>query len=311
VSWVKLDDSFHRNDKQLQMSDGAFRVYVCAMSWCAQATEPTGYLTTAQARALVASLGKKPAVIAELVKLNAWEEAEGGYLIHDYEEYLEKGSVERVRRFRERKRTGNVTGNGSVTSEPVTKSVTETAPVTDEGVTVTALARDGYPVPKPVPGPVPGPTGLRPSGPSPHSVRGVTSAAPKSSSAEPGPEPKSDPWEQPAEGLCELMQALVSERAKPPTITAAWRHDARLLLSRDKRPLAEAEALMRWAASHSFWRRNVMGLPKFREQYDRLLMEMQEQPPTNGRADSRVDTPATIAARRLEALSAEWEGQLQ
>lgn len=168
MSWVKLDDSFHRNDKQLQMSDGAFRVYVCAMSWCAQATEPTGYLTTAQARALVASLGKKPAVIAELVKLNAWEEAEGGYLIHDYEKYLEKGSVERVRRFRERMRAGNVTGNGSVTPQPVTNSVTETARVTEEGVTVTPLARDGYPVPKPdvssrlrlseTPGPVTPPT---------------------------------------------------------------------------------------------------------------------------------------------------------
>jgi hypothetical protein len=145
VSWVKLDDSFHRNDKQLQMSDAAFRVYVCAMSYCAQIPEPTGHLTTAQARALAAGLGKRPAVIAELVRLNAWEVVEDGYLIHDYEEYLERGSRDRVRAFRARKRAGNVTGNG---------------PETAGDVTVTPLARDGYPVPEPVP--VPGTTGLRP-----------------------------------------------------------------------------------------------------------------------------------------------------
>jgi hypothetical protein len=128
------------------MSDAAFRVYVCSMSWCAQVPEPTGYLTSAQARALVAGLGKRPAVITELVRLNAWEEAEGGYLIHDYDDYLEKGSRDRVREFRARKRTGNVTGNADVTPNPasVTPSVTP-------GNASHARAPDGYPVPEPVP----------------------------------------------------------------------------------------------------------------------------------------------------------------
>jgi hypothetical protein len=139
------------------MSDAAFRVYVCSMSYCAQVPEPTGYLTTAQARALVAGLGKRPAVISELVRLNAWEQVDGGYLIHDYEEYLERGSRDRVRAFRARKRAGNVTGNGAETPP----AATETPDVTDGNVTVTPLARDGYPVPEPVP--VPSTTGLRPS----------------------------------------------------------------------------------------------------------------------------------------------------
>jgi hypothetical protein len=34
MSWVKLDDGFHRNQKQLRMSDAAFRLYVCALSYC-------------------------------------------------------------------------------------------------------------------------------------------------------------------------------------------------------------------------------------------------------------------------------------
>jgi hypothetical protein len=74
-----------------------------------------------------------PRAVQELASLNAWEPIDGGYLVHDYDQYLEKGSRDRVRKHREVKRGGNVT---------------ETP---DGNVTETFLARDGYPIPKPVP----------------------------------------------------------------------------------------------------------------------------------------------------------------
>jgi hypothetical protein len=109
MPWCRLDESFYRNDKQLRMSDAAFRVYVCALSYCAHTRDPNGYLSEEQAKSLIRSLRKRPAVIEELVKLNAWEQTAEGYLIHDFELYLPKSSVERVRRWREGKRRAGLT----------------------------------------------------------------------------------------------------------------------------------------------------------------------------------------------------------
>jgi hypothetical protein len=88
------------------------------------------------------------------------------------------------------------------------------------------------------------------------------------------------------EELCEFMQLMVAERAKKPEITKAWRDEARLLLDRDKRPFREALDVMTWAANDSFWRSNVLSIPTFRKQYDRLKLGMQ-RPHKNG-VDERV-----------------------
>jgi hypothetical protein len=109
MPWCRLDESFYRNDKQLRMSDAAFRVYVCALSYCAHTRDPNGYLSEEQAKSLIRSLRKRPVVIEELVKLNAWERTAEGYLIHDFELYLPRSSVERVRRWREDKRRAGLT----------------------------------------------------------------------------------------------------------------------------------------------------------------------------------------------------------
>jgi hypothetical protein len=104
MTWVRLDDKFHRNPKQLQLSDGAFRVWVCSWSYCAEEKQLTGFLTPSQALSLVRTYGQKPRVIQELVAAAAWEQLSDGYLIHDYEEYLDRGSADRTRKWRAEKR---------------------------------------------------------------------------------------------------------------------------------------------------------------------------------------------------------------
>lgn len=120
LPWQRLDDAFYRNPKQLRLSDGAFRLYVCSLSYCADAKEPTGYMTAEQALGLARSLKKNSKTIQELLENFFWETTSGGYLIHDFEEYVEKGSRDRVRAWRDRKRAEaqanrNVTGNQSAT----------------------------------------------------------------------------------------------------------------------------------------------------------------------------------------------------
>lgn len=104
MTWVKLDDKFHRNPKITAMSDAAHRIYVDALSYAGDTADPTGFLGSKEAVNLVRSRGKHVSVIAELLKLSAWEEVPGGYLIHDFEKYLPQKSTERVRAWRDRKR---------------------------------------------------------------------------------------------------------------------------------------------------------------------------------------------------------------
>lgn len=93
-------------------------------------------------------------------------------------------------------------------------------------------------------------------------------------SGEPEGSPPGEPHRPDVERLCALMADLVEGNgAKRPAITEAWRRDARLLLDRDGRVLEKAEELMRWAAADQFWRSNVLSIPTFRKQYERLRLK--------------------------------------
>jgi hypothetical protein len=98
------------------------------------------------------------------------------------------------------------------------------------------------------------------------------------------PPPRDD-----VEQLCErLRERVAANGAKTPSITAKWRTEARLLIDRDGRPIDMALRLVDWATSNSFWKANILSMPKFREKYDQLLMqarrehEQQRAPTGNG-----------------------------
>lgn len=91
-----------------------------------------------------------------------------------------------------------------------------------------------------------------------------------------------------------LVELVVANGSKRPEPTAAWYDAARLLLTADKRKLDEAERLLRWSQDDEFWRGNVLSLPTFRRQYDRLRLAATRGGPRRG----PVDKAAAIA--RLE-----------
>lgn len=103
MMWVRLDDRFHTNAKQLEMSDAAFRLYVCGLTY-AGAQDQTGFISASRAAALLRIIRKGRKQIDELVRLRAWEPTNGGWQIHDFAEYAGPLSgAERTRRWRQRR----------------------------------------------------------------------------------------------------------------------------------------------------------------------------------------------------------------
>ena len=96
MTWVRLDDQFHRNKKALKMSDAAHRIYVDALSYCGSLKDLHGYLSVEEADTFVRGRKKPLAVIEELVQLGAWERVCDGYLIHDWPTYLPPRAKQRV-----------------------------------------------------------------------------------------------------------------------------------------------------------------------------------------------------------------------
>lgn len=114
-----------------------------------------------------------------------------------------------------------------------------------------------------------------------------------------GEEPPSSPAAPPredVESICTLLADLVeSNGSKRPTITARWRTEARLLLDKDGRPLAEVERLIRWCQSDPFWRTNILSIPTFRDKYDQLRLKAQ----SNGQHLQAVGSPVELNPWRL------------
>ena len=72
-----------------------------------------------------------------------------------------------------------------------------------------------------------------------------------------------------------LAEWIVKNGSKRPTITKKWRTEARLLIDKDGRNLDEIRAVIAWCQRDTFWRSNILSLPKLREKYDQLRLAMQ------------------------------------
>jgi hypothetical protein len=77
-----------------------------------------------------------------------------------------------------------------------------------------------------------------------------------------------------AQPLCEVLVAAMrrNEAKVPSPIPKSWLDDARLLIDRDGRDPHQARALIEWASQDSFWRSNILSMPTFRKQYDKLRL---------------------------------------
>lgn len=94
--------------------------------------------------------------------------------------------------------------------------------------------------------------------------------------------------------LCEtLRDQMIKNGFKPPTITEAWKKDARLLLDTDKRELDKSVRLIQWAQDSSFWKSNIKSMGKFRKQYDTLRLQAVDEW-SKGKTKFNVGEPSTL-----------------
>jgi hypothetical protein len=120
----------------------------------------------------------------------------------------------------------------------------------------------------------------------------------ESADADPDTASESDSGEPPREDverLCRLLVELMIENgSRKRYVTKEWRTQARLLLDRDGVDLVLAERVLRWSQKSSFWRPNIQSIPKFREKFDTLRLQRQEE---HERAERRQGPPSTSDAR--------------
>lgn len=91
--------------------------------------------------------------------------------------------------------------------------------------------------------------------------------------------------------LCQLLARLVEENTgRRPSIGKKWLDAERLLIDRDGRDPAQAERLLRWSQRHEFWRGVILSMPKFRVQYDQLLLRARGS--QQGRREEAADKRA-------------------
>lgn len=80
------------------------------------------------------------------------------------------------------------------------------------------------------------------------------------------------------EDLCSLLRdRIIGNGCRPPNITQAWRDAARLLLDRDGISFNEARAGILWCTQDQFWSSNILSMPTYRKQFDKLRLEARRQ----------------------------------
>jgi hypothetical protein len=103
------------------------------------------------------------------------------------------------------------------------------------------------------------------------------------------------------ERLCaHLADRVTANGSKPPVIDKRWRDSARRMIDIDGRAEDKAHLLIDWSQQDDFWHRNILSMPTFRRQYDKLRLaaiaewEKKKRPARNG----HQPTPDEFAALR-------------
>ena len=278
MSWARIDDTFHDHPKVMGLDLAAVGLWTLALSWTNghQNGGLPGHISEGLLVRLAGRKGAKLAVLLENAGL--WEACPdvGGWIIHDFEDYLapvkspEEADAIREARSEAGRRGAAARWKGhGKHGKP------------DSNLPSESWQTDGKPMAKNAPVPVPITTSDSPSGESRAGSLRDPPAAP--------PRPDVD-------RICDhLADAIEANGSKRPMIGKAWRNAARLLLDRDKRTEDEIVAAIDWCQRDDFWRSNILSMPTLRAKYDRLRLQAQ-----------RTSAPATDRQAAILRAEMAW-----
>lgn len=141
MTWAKLDDQYFRHPKSRAAGKDGRALDLAAICYSSSALTD-GFISKDALPLIAAEAGVRPTVARKLVEVGRWDDAIGGYQIHNYEtrqrtraevDAEREATRDRVKRHRDKRRSNGVTsivGNG-VGNNEVTASEVDTETDTD------------------------------------------------------------------------------------------------------------------------------------------------------------------------------------
>ena len=298
MTWFKVDDRFESSPKVMGLSLSAVGLWTLAGAWSA------GQLTDGVIPKQFVKRYDAEQEANELVESGLWEDAGDNFAFHDWGDYNPtQEEVERLRKKRSRagKKGGNTRVARQAKAQANAKQMLEQASSKTEASGQTnakqvpdarldnAQAKSN-----------PDPTRPDISITSKEVIRSEfadTDQKPKKPGNTPAPKPEPEVRED-VKAVIEAFQASLDARGvKRGRVTKAWRDAARLMLDRDRRTVEQVQRCCQWLAQDPFWRKNVLALPKLREQYDRLRLAAESERTPRNRLAVQDDEYAWLDAR--------------
>ena len=90
--------------------------------------------------------------------------------------------------------------------------------------------------------------------------------------------------------------------ANVPEKLDSWANTVRLMIQSDKRSITKIVQIMDWCQRDEFWRINIRSMSKFREQFDRLEMEMNRKSGLGKSKSEPAEDKSRERFKRLEEL---------
>lgn len=252
MTWYKVDDKLHSHKKAIKAGD-AMALWVMAGSWAADQLSD-GFVPDYVVLRMFPAQGEKWA--ERLVEVGLWETAkhdgDDGWAFHQWDDHQPtRSEVESKREAeRERKRRQRRGSTGQFEES--------------------ARSHAGVPVGQ-------GADTAQDSTPS-HTV--PSRPDPSLSNAEEAP------LREDVEAICKrLADRVEGNGVKRPTITKAWRDDARKLIDLDGYHFTEIERVIDWCQSDDFWKSNILSMNKLRKQFGALKIKSDASRPVTLKFD--------------------------
>lgn len=273
--WFKVDDNLATHPKVLKAGNAAMGLWVRAGSWSGQ--HLTDGFVAAEALPMIGTREQAE----RLVEVGLWDEVDGGFQFHQWEERQpskasteERREAERQRKAawraeqaRKRMSRGDADGTGAgVTADETLDETRESA--------------------------LPDPTRPDPTISTYVDIENVSEVA--------------DATRPDVERLLDLLDSELTRNGvkKLPKRNKTNRDAMRLLLDRDGRTEEQVATAIRWCQSDEFWRGNILSASKLREKYETLRAQA-----SRGRRGPAVqDNLARLAQLEAEERAAEQKG---